>query len=68
MVRQRAVPSLNSCTESGERLFKLQEYTNAATVLATSLRESRVKITVFFVAIFTVVISLGAMQNFSVFG
>jgi voltage-gated potassium channel len=44
------------------RILKLQEYTEAATLLATSLRESRAKITVFFVAIFTLVITLGAMM------
>lgn len=44
------------------RILKLQEYTNAATILATSLRQSRAKITVFFVAIFTLVITLGAMM------
>ncbi|UHG92582.1 ion transporter [Spirosoma oryzicola] len=44
------------------RILKLQEYTSAADVLAASLRESRAKITVFFVAIFTLVITLGAMM------
>jgi voltage-gated potassium channel len=44
------------------RILKLQEYTQAATLLAESLRESRAKITVFFVAIFTLVITLGAMM------
>ncbi|GAB3558817.1 ion transporter [Spirosoma fluminis] len=44
------------------RILKLQEYTQAATLLATSLRESRAKITVFFVAIFTLVIILGSMM------
>lgn len=44
------------------RILKLGEYTEAASVLAYSLRESRAKITVFFVAIFTLVITLGAMM------
>ncbi len=44
------------------RILKLGEYTAAATLLANSLRESRAKITVFFVAIFTLVITLGAMM------
>ncbi|QIP15965.1 ion transporter [Spirosoma aureum] len=44
------------------RILKLQEYTSAADLLAASLRESRAKITVFFVAIFTLVITLGAMM------
>ncbi|WP_227687227.1 ion transporter [Spirosoma arboris] len=44
------------------RILKLQEYSSAADLLATSLRESRAKITVFFVAIFTLVITLGAMM------
>lgn len=44
------------------RILKLGEYTSAAALLAYSLRESRAKITVFFVAIFTLVITLGAMM------
>lgn len=44
------------------RILKLHEYTKAASILSDSLRESRAKITVFFVAIFTLVITLGAMM------
>jgi voltage-gated potassium channel len=44
------------------RILKLQEYTSAANILAASLHESRAKITVFFVAIFTLVITLGVMM------
>lgn len=44
------------------RILKLGEYTSAATLLTYSLRESRAKITVFFVAIFTLVITLGTMM------
>ncbi|GAB3010710.1 ion transporter [Spirosoma pulveris] len=44
------------------RILKLGEYTSAASILAYSLRESRAKITVFFVAIFTLVITLGSMM------
>jgi voltage-gated potassium channel len=44
------------------RILKLGKYTEAASVLSYSLRESQAKITVFFVAIFTLVITLGAMM------
>lgn len=44
------------------RILKLHEYTTAASILSDSLRESKAKITVFFVAIFTLVITLGAMM------
>lgn len=44
------------------RILKLGEYTSAAKLLSYSLRESKAKITVFFVAIFTLVITLGAMM------
>ncbi|GAB4025190.1 ion transporter [Spirosoma gilvum] len=44
------------------RILKLGEYTAAASVLAYSLRESRAKITVFFVAILALVVTLGAMM------
>ncbi len=44
------------------RILKLGEYTSAAALLAYSLQESKAKITVFFVAIFTLVITLGAMM------
>ncbi|WP_420149471.1 ion transporter [Spirosoma sp.] len=44
------------------RILKLGEYTEAASILAYSLRESRAKITVFFVAIFALVITLGSMM------
>ena len=44
------------------RILKLGEYTSAAQLLAYSLRESKAKITVFFVAIFTLVVTLGAMM------
>lgn len=44
------------------RILKMGEYTSAARVLTYSLRESRAKITVFFVTIFTLVITLGAMM------
>ena len=44
------------------RILKLGEYTSAAQLLTYSLRESKAKITVFFVAIFTLVVTLGAMM------
>lgn len=44
------------------RILKLGEYTSAATLLQASLRESQAKITVFFVTILTLVITLGAMM------
>ncbi|GAB3947887.1 ion transporter [Spirosoma harenae] len=44
------------------RILKLGEYTAAASILTYSLRESRAKITVFFVAILALVITLGTMM------
>ncbi len=44
------------------RILKLGEYTSAAQLLAYSLNESKAKITVFFVAIFALVVTLGAMM------
>ena len=44
------------------RIFKLSQYTSASAVLARSLRESRAKITVFFLAVFALVIVLGSLM------
>lgn len=44
------------------RIFKLSQYTSASAVLSRSLRESRAKITVFFLAVFTLVVVLGSMM------
>lgn len=44
------------------RIFKLSQYTSASAILARSLRESRAKITVFFLAVFALVIVLGSLM------
>lgn len=44
------------------RIFKLTHYTSASVVLVRSLRESRAKITVFFMAVFALVIVMGSLM------